>query len=287
MPRSSQPPASSSTITSAFDSDDKRDAPSSETYARIDQRVADVGQDLAGDEQQGTEIDHGSQGGEVIALDGLDGQRAEAGYAEKGFEQQRPGEQEWDGDDDVGQNRDQGIAQDVRQHDPRLAAALGPGGANIVAIDFLHENGAVEPHVGANAGNDADQHRQCQEAPRQPRLEGKARNREPLQQHADQILPRDDVEQAGNAHRQHASNEHDTIDVGLAKEGDEQRQQHAENQPEGEQRHGQAEARPHAFLQAAGNGRVIVVAVAKIKAEHAPIMFVQQRVGVAAGIGGS
>src|SRR5262247_4005213 len=142
MTHPSQPPASSSTMMSAFDRDDKRGSPSIETYARIDQRVADVGQDLAGDEQQGTEIDHGSQGGEVIALDGLDSQGAEARYAEKGFEQQRPGEQEWDGDDDVGQNRDQGIAQDVRQHDPRLAAALGSGGANVVAIDFLDEDGA-------------------------------------------------------------------------------------------------------------------------------------------------
>src|SRR5262245_66300378 len=97
MPRSSQPPASSSTITSAFDRDDKRGAPSSETYAGIDQGVADVGQDLAGDEQQGTEIDHGSQGGEVIALDGLDGERAEAGYAENGFDQQRHREQGRDG----------------------------------------------------------------------------------------------------------------------------------------------------------------------------------------------
>src|SRR5262249_56227730 len=43
----------------------------------IDQSVAQVGEDLPQDEEQGADVDHGAQGREVVVVDGVDRERAE------------------------------------------------------------------------------------------------------------------------------------------------------------------------------------------------------------------
>ena len=135
------------------------------------------------------------RGREIIALDRLDGERAEPGNAEERFQQQHTGKQERDRHDNVGQNRDQRVAQHMAHHDPHVAAALGARRAHIVPAGLLDEDGPVKPHIRPETGQHADQHRQGQE-PRDDRGSGsKPDIGKPPEQHADQILAADDIEQ--------------------------------------------------------------------------------------------
>ena len=61
-----------------------------------------------------------------------------------------------------------------RTHDAGVAGALRARGAHVVAARLLDEDGAVEAHVLADAGEQPDQHRQREEATRTPTAAGRS-----------------------------------------------------------------------------------------------------------------
>src|SRR5262249_47432113 len=81
-----------------------------QTHPGVDQRVAQVGQDLAEDEGQGADVDHGAQGREVVVVDGVDGEGTEARDAEERLEQERAREEERDRDHHLRQDGNERVA---------------------------------------------------------------------------------------------------------------------------------------------------------------------------------
>ena len=78
----------------------------------------------------------------------------------------RAHEERRDDDDDPGQDRDHRIAQHVAEHHLQVGQPLRPCRAHVVLADLLEEDRAVPACRRSDAGDDADQHRQQQEAPR-------------------------------------------------------------------------------------------------------------------------
>ena len=70
----------------------------------------------------------------------------DAVHLEHLFGDDRPAEDGGDAEGDDGDNRDQGIAQDMYQHHRALGQSLGPGGAHIVLAEIVQHRG---PHESA------------------------------------------------------------------------------------------------------------------------------------------
>ncbi len=101
---------------------------------------------------------------------------------------QRPGDQERDGDDRVGHDRDQQVAEHVDEQHVAGADALGAGRADVVGPDLLQGDGPVEPDAAAEPAEDADQDREGGEVDGVTGPRGPPGDREPEQVGPEQPL---------------------------------------------------------------------------------------------------
>ncbi|KAG1244557.1 hypothetical protein G6F68_015401 [Rhizopus microsporus] len=112
-------------------------------------------------------------------------------------------EQQRQGSDRAGQDRQHGIAQHVPEQHDAFGQPLGARGAHVVLADFFQEQGAVEARLGPQPRHDRHQHRQRQELDNvQPTRE--AREWHQAHELGEDPLAGDDVEQAGDRQQQHA-----------------------------------------------------------------------------------
>jgi hypothetical protein len=153
----------------------------------------------------------------------------------------------------------------------------------VVATHLLDEHRAVEADALAEPRHHADRDRQRQEAQdhRRPRVE--ARDREPAQDLAEEVLAADDVEQDRDAHTEHAERDAEPVDVGLAQERHQQRDPDRQRQLEEEERQRERQAGPQPLAEPARDRDVVGVAAAEVEREHAPEVLGDH--GVARGVG--
>src|SRR5581483_1676591 len=168
-------------------------------HARVYQRVADVGQNVTEDRDQGSQEDHRAHDGEILAVDGVYQEAAQARNAEERLQQQAAQEEAGNRLHRRGQDRNRSVLEDMAEQHRLLAHAFGAGRANVVLIDLVQDERAIEPHGSAKPADDADDHRQHHELPGF-RAAPKARQRKVFQHLAKKILPSDDVDNINDAH---------------------------------------------------------------------------------------
>ncbi len=184
-------------------------------HARIDQRVGDVGQDQPQDVQHRTEEHHGAHDGEVLRVDRVDGVTAKAGNSEERLHDEAAGEQQRDHDHDAGQDWNHGVLEHVTEQHAQFRQALGARGANVILADLLEKKRAVQARARTDAAHDPDQYRQHQELDR-IHADVITRDRHQAQQHADQVLPADDVKQRGDGHHDDAQHHARGVEIAPA-----------------------------------------------------------------------
>lgn len=122
----------------------------------INEGITQIGDDEAGDIEEGTDIGHGADDGVISGVDGFDGEVSQAGDAEETFQKKRTEEKERDGQDDLGNDGDHGIFEDVLKEDPGSGCPFCASGTDIIGVDFVEDDGAVETDGAAQAADDAD-----------------------------------------------------------------------------------------------------------------------------------
>src|SRR5579859_4849505 len=196
-------------------------ADSLQSYARVRNRVGDIGEDQADDVQHRAQEHHGADDGEVLIVDGLDGVTAEPRYGEERFGDQTAEEQQGNSHHRTREDRNQRVVQYMAEQNAPFGQSLGSRGPHVIAIDLLEENGSIPAGTGPHSTDNADDDRQQQEFPGvQPaRITG---NRHQVPQLADQVLPTDDVEQARYRHRENAHQYTHEVDIRGAEESHQQ-----------------------------------------------------------------
>ncbi len=163
------------------------------------------------------------------------------------------------------------------EQDADLAGALGPGGAHVVLVGLLQEQGAVPARAGADARYHAHQHRQDQELPGlEIGVEAGDGHQHPLLGH--QVLAADDIEQVGDGHQGNEDEHRPAIQRGAVKHHHHQR--HADIHPDADRETGQGDrqAGPHAGGDIGGD-IAAALGAAEVKGEQL------DRLGVEDGLG--
>ena len=178
-------------------------------------------------------IDHDEDGEEqrrpldqrdVAFLHRIDGQRAEARQREGHLDIDRPGEEADDDQSGRGDDRDQGVAEDIAKRDPRRAQAARPGEGDIVLVELID-------HRGAGDLDDDRHHRERQRQRRQgqvpeaveeaaPGTEG----RKPAEDDAEEIEKQDPGHEGRRRDAEDAEHDHAPVEPRRRGEGG----QHAE-----------------------------------------------------------
>ena len=110
---------------------------------------------------------------------------------------------------DVGQDRDQRVAQHVAEQHRRLGQALGARGAHVVVAQLVEEEAAVQARLRRQPHHHRQQHRQRRVDDQvRPRAVAPALHREPAELEAEHVLADDHVDQERDRQR-HRGAHHD------------------------------------------------------------------------------
>src|SRR4051795_198475 len=116
-------------------------------HARVDEGVEDVHDQVHDDDEEGADQDGALDHRQVRVLDRVVREPPDAGDVEHRLGEDRAAEQDADVDPGGGDERGDGAAHSVAQHDPPLAQPLRARGADVVLREHLHQVAAQEPRV--------------------------------------------------------------------------------------------------------------------------------------------